>query len=259
MNKGGTADFDSSLQKVRTFFHETKVVIINMLFRRKAVLIIHGFAGGLKDNEYLATELEFTGKYDVFTFTLPGHHKDTLKTKDYHDWIDKSKRMVERIQEKYHTIYLVGHSMGGVIASYLATQYPIKKLVLVAPAFEYLAKDRILEDIKNLPKKKQEKEVDTLYSHLAYNLLHVSLSSALAFTRLVKDYHDCPKQIECPTLILHGVQDEVVPISASYYVYNALASKRKKLIPLDDTRHNVFRTEKREEAAIEVKKFLGGI
>lgn len=40
---------------------------------RKAILIIHGFGGGVYDEEYLSTELEFINGYDVFTFTLPGH------------------------------------------------------------------------------------------------------------------------------------------------------------------------------------------
>ena len=40
---------------------------------RKAILIIHGFGGGVYDEEYLSTNLEFIKNYDVFTFTLPGH------------------------------------------------------------------------------------------------------------------------------------------------------------------------------------------
>ncbi len=35
-------------------------------------------------------------------------------------------------------VYLVGFSMGGVIASWLASRYPIEKLALIAPAFTYL-------------------------------------------------------------------------------------------------------------------------
>ena len=41
---------------------------------KKAVLIIHGFAGGTYDEEYLANYLELKG-FDVYTFTLPGHDR----------------------------------------------------------------------------------------------------------------------------------------------------------------------------------------
>ena len=43
-----------------------------MIFR-KAILIIHGFAGGTYDEEYLAHRLELIRNYDVYTFTLAGH------------------------------------------------------------------------------------------------------------------------------------------------------------------------------------------
>ena len=44
------------------------------MFRRKAILIIHGFAGGTYDQEYLANFLELDRGFDVYTFTLPGHN-----------------------------------------------------------------------------------------------------------------------------------------------------------------------------------------
>ena len=44
------------------------------------------------------------------------------------------------IKHGYKSIYLIGHSMGGVIASYLATKYKqVKKLVLAAPSFTHIA------------------------------------------------------------------------------------------------------------------------
>ena len=57
----------------------------------------------------------------------------------YELWIDKAKQEIEYLINKgYKKIYVLGHSMGGVIATYIATQYKeVKKLVLAAPAFEY--------------------------------------------------------------------------------------------------------------------------
>ena len=43
---------------------------------RKAILVIHGFAGGVYDEEYLTHRLELISNYDVYTFTLPGHDGD---------------------------------------------------------------------------------------------------------------------------------------------------------------------------------------
>ena len=46
---------------------------------KKAVLIIHGFAGGTYDEENLANYLELDKNYKVFQFTLPGHDKNLSK------------------------------------------------------------------------------------------------------------------------------------------------------------------------------------
>ena len=57
------------------------------------------------------------------------------------DWINKAEEEIEKIiNNGYREIYIIGHSMGGVIASYLASKYKeVTKLVLAAPAFHYLA------------------------------------------------------------------------------------------------------------------------
>ena len=100
-----------------------------MLFR-KAILIIHGFAGGTYDEEDLAFHLELNRSFDVYQFTLPGHNKNLSKVK-YQEWIKASESKIEWLINKgYNNIYLIGHSMGGVIATYLSTKYrQVKKLL----------------------------------------------------------------------------------------------------------------------------------
>jgi len=69
-----------------------------------------------------------------------------------------SEEEIEKIiNNGYREIYIIGHSMGGVIASYLASKYKeVTKLVLAAPAFHYLAfngdKVDVAKSIKKLPK-----------------------------------------------------------------------------------------------------------
>ena len=56
---------------------------VKMKLFRKAILIIHGFAGGTYDQEILNHELELKWNYDVFTFTLPGHEGMTERSIKY--------------------------------------------------------------------------------------------------------------------------------------------------------------------------------
>lgn len=227
-----------------------------MLFR-KAILIIHGFAGGTYDAEDLANNLELVKNFDVYQFTLPGHHKNLSKVK-YQEWIKKSEEKVEwLIENGYSNIYVIGHSMGGLIASHLTTKYKqIKKLVLAAPAFHYLnvVNDdlNIKESLKAAPKVIEEFGGDEIVARF----LKLDVSAIREFMMLVKKYYYAPKNIICPVLILQGTNDHLVPPTSSEYVYEQLTKNIKKLVYIKGATHDVFRDEKKEQIFEIVEKFL---
>lgn len=224
---------------------------------RKAVLIIHGFAGGTYDEEQLANYLELNREFDVFQFTLPGHDKNLSKV-EHQEWITESANKIEwLIKNGYNRIYLIGHSMGGVIATYLACRYKqVKKLVLAAPAFHYLnvIKDdlNVGESLKAAPKIIKDYGSDEIIARI----LKLNLSVLKEFMDLVKEYYDYPKELTCKLLILQGKSDNLVPVSSSEYVYESAKSKDKKLVLLDDVTHDIFRTEKKDEIFKLVERFL---
>ena len=227
-----------------------------MLFR-KAILIIHGFAGGCYDEEELANYLELNRAFDVYQFTLPGHDKSLGKAK-YQDWIKKSEEQMEwLIKNGYNNIYLIGHSMGGVIATYLASKYKqVKKLVLGAPAFHYLNVEKentnFIESIKKAPKLLEDYKGDELIGRF----FKLNVSTLKEFTILIKEYYDCPKDVICPALILQGNKDNIVPLSSSEYIYNSLNKNIKKLVIIDGVNHDIFRTNRKEEIFEIVENFL---
>jgi carboxylesterase len=134
------------------------MINMNLKYFRKAIILIHGFAGGNYDYGSLNNDLELYSNFDVFTFTLPGHEKIVINKVTRNDWINKAEEEIEKIiNNGYHEIYIIGHSMGGVIAAHLASKYKeVTKLVLAAPAFHYLAfngdKVDVAKSIKKLPK-----------------------------------------------------------------------------------------------------------
>lgn len=224
---------------------------------KKAVLIIHGFAGGTYEEEQLANYLELNREFDVFQYTLPGHEKNLSKI-ERQEWISASEDKIEwLIRNGYNRIYLIGHSMGGVIATYLASKYKeIKKLVLAAPAFHYLnvIKDdlNVGKSLKIAPKIIKDYGSDEIIARM----LKFNVSVIKEFMKLVKDYYDYPKYVTCKVLILQGKNDILVPITSSQYVYSNLKSKSKKLILLNDVTHDIFRDDNKEEIFRIVEKFL---
>ena len=62
--------------------------------------------------------------------------------------------------------------------------------------------------------------------------------------------------MNCPTLILQGLDDNLVPKSSSEYVYNALSKNIKKLIYIEGVDHEIFKSDKKEKIFNIVEKFL---
>lgn len=227
-----------------------------MLFK-KAVLIIHGFAGGTYDEEKLASYLELSSKLDVFTFTLPGHDvKDKGKaTKE--EWIESSKNQIEYlIKNGYKIIYLIGHSMGGVIATHLAKEYKeVKRLVLVAPAFTSLASKEeggLIGAILKIP------DIIKAYSYNEFftRVNKLPLRSEKEFFKLIDEYKNDINDITIPTMFVHGTKDQLVPIKSSEKLYEKLKSKKKVFITVNDYYHDVFKGDKCENICYYIKRFL---
>lgn len=224
---------------------------------RKAVLLVHGFVGGVYDFENLSHELE-SSNFDVYTFTLPGHDGDFREKITYESWIKKSEQQVEYLINKgYKKIYLVGHSMGGVISSYLASKYPqIKRLVLAAPAFEYFGFNNGKLNYESLIHKPQQiiKQYGIRLSlNRAFKLPFYCVSE---FKKLVSEYHDTPSKIKIDTLLMWGSEDNVVPKESIEYVYKNLKIKNKGIIYVKGSTHNLFKEDKNNQLSNEIIKFF---
>ena len=228
-----------------------------MLFR-KAILIVHGFAGGTYDEEYLQHRLELIRNHDVYTFTLAGHEGLFNPNMTESEWIKSAEDMMDfLIENNYKTIYVIGHSMGGVIATHLANKYKeIKKIVLVAAAFRFIGYSednfKITETIKNTPKIMKDYTKDEIVTRF----LKMSLPAVKEFTNLVKDNEDSLKTIDIPVLIIQGNNDVLVPLETADYIYNTIPSKNKNVLICQGVTHDIFRSERKDEITREIIEFL---
>lgn len=225
---------------------------------RKAIFIIHGFAGGVWDHQNLANELQTYLDFDVYSITLPGHDKAIMLNTKRQDWIEAVEKQTEKlIKRGYKKIYVVGHSMGGVLATYVASKYKeVKKLVLVAPAFKYLVfkddKLQIFGSLKEVPKILKDYNQKDVISRI----IKMPLSVTMEFINLVKEHTNDVKNIYCDTLIIHGNDDQIVPKSSANYVHKNIKAKVNVLINMDDVTHDVFNGERGDEAIAYIINFL---
>lgn len=232
-----------------------------MCFRRKAILMIHGFVGGIYDYGALPNELELVRKFDVFIFTLPGHEKLIVRDAKHTDWIKSAEDQIENlIRHNYKTIYVVGHSMGGVLGAHLAKKYKqVKKLVLVAPAFRYFCfKDGkvnikgLSETIKNIPSVFKNVGTEKSLEQIA----KTPITTMIEFTKLVSKLENEIKEVTCPVLTIRGTNDKIVPAESVEYIYNNLNTKTNILYNMKDITHDCFINKRSEELNTIVINFL---
>ena len=201
---------------------------------------------------------ELINNYDVFTFTLPGHDGNFKKKITYKDWIKKVDSEMEfLISHGYEKIYVIGHSMGGVLASYITAKYPqVKKLVLVAPAFRISGfeeeKFNMSTALTSTPKIFEEYGVQLVTNRL----LKLPPNCYVDFFKLVKELQENVKNVKVPTLIFRGTKDFIVPQESVDYVYESVQNRYKKIVMLEKTTHDVFRENKKGQATDLIIKFF---
>ncbi len=108
-------------------------------------------------------------------------------------------------------VTLIGSSFGGLTAAWLGQKYTqVQRLVLLAPAFGFL--DHWLTRLG-------EEDVQRWQESGFFSVYHYSEDSFVPlhyqFVTDVSQYQEEELQRPLPTLILHGLHDDVIPIEAS--------------------------------------------
>ncbi len=132
--------------------------------------------------------------------------------------------------------------MGGLLALFLAACHPeIEKLVVYAPALKIpgLFKARLFSRLLfGSPKRHLE---PTREGYLPWQGYHINpLSAVVELGMLQNKVMTILPEIRQPILIFQGKNDETIDQQSALLVYNAVSSREKHLIELDDCGHCVL-------------------
>lgn len=210
--------------------------------KKELIVTIHGFGTKASDEmKPLAAYLRQEG-YKVITFDIfnPRNPKDSNPAR----WISRCEDEIRKALAQNEQVVLIGFSMGGVIASYLASIFPVKKLILVAPAFNYLDLSKIEQVGKGiLSGGGSSSELTTAQKQ--------------AFMNVVSRYRSSITAVDCPVFLIHGTADEVIPPRSSRKAYYAIPHERKRLFYLEGGKHRLLYDGKLEKSAFAlIRDFL---
>ncbi|WP_347552677.1 alpha/beta fold hydrolase [Pseudalkalibacillus hwajinpoensis] len=222
-------------------------------------LLIHGFTGAPYEVEPLAEYLQIHTDWVISLPTLPGHGEDdTLRGITFNHWIDAAETNLKELKDQCDTIYLVGFSMGGVLAGYLATKYDVDKLVLLSAAVHYIQPLQMLKDIGGMM-------TDLCRGRLFQNELFIRYSkkikttpflASIEFRKLVQKLKPSFGNVSTPTIILQGKRDGMVPYKTAHIIYDIIGSEEKEVILMDSSKHHILHGEDRDDVINKVFRFL---
>jgi len=129
-----------------------------------------------------------------------------------HLTITRQLSQVERMfPSNGEPVTLIGSSLGGLISAHLAQNHlQVERIVLLAPAFGFLA-----HWLPKLQKEQLNQWIQSGYLPIYHYHEKQSLPLHYKFVEDAHQYQETQLLRPVPTLILHGQQDEVIPIEAS--------------------------------------------
>lgn len=211
---------------LRGFFHKPNQD------KHPVCLIFHGFTGQKTGTKFsyvqLSRMLEAKGIASFrFDFLGSGESDGNFVDMTFQDELSCARVILEEClkMENCTEIYVLGHSMGGAIASELAKLYPdvIKKMVLWAPAFN-------LPDALHYLTGQVERA--KTYDHGGYEI-----SDDFVEDILKRDFYQELDTYQNDLLVIHGTKDTTVPYEISNK-YMKLFHKGTKFISIEDGNHN---------------------
>lgn len=222
-------------------------------------LCIHGFTGSPYEVEPLVQYLRKHTNWKLVVPVLPGHgEKLDLKGVHYKEWIKHAETELKNLLEECEEVYVIGFSMGGLIACYLAAHYPITRLVLLSAAAYYMNLKQLGLDVNEMIKHafRGELSQNELFIRYKRKMIATPISATFQFRQLVKEVRAILSEINVPTLIVQGQRDGIVPPKSAKFLYKKINSTQKKLLFFQDSKHMICHCVGNQALFKEIHHFL---
>jgi alpha-beta hydrolase superfamily lysophospholipase len=234
--------------------HVTEDVIDNA---KATVIITHGIAEHSGRYQKMTEVLNRNG-YNVIKYDLRGHGQSAGargKLKHHLDMIRDLHELVSDAKKYNLPVYLLGHSLGGLIVHMYAVTYQDVEGIIVSGAITDFIKDVLPLRIfgpkllgwysvkTNFADNKLSRirEVEKAYIEDPFNLKR--MYGSLIGNMLVKGVRYLQKNIKnhhVSTLILHGDTDKIVPYYMAESMYQSISTEDKKIILYPGSYHEIY-------------------
>jgi pimeloyl-ACP methyl ester carboxylesterase len=207
------------------------------------ILVLHGWGQNAALFEQLKKQIETIEGVDrVITLDLPGFGNTSLVNSnwgipEYADWVNR-----EIVQRKLKNVVIIGHSFGGRITAFLASQRPSYLKAIVLSGSPVLYRPARNTKVKNNFSRIIKKVIpfsakSVMYSQELADAEKNGLGDVFRKV-VVFDQTDALKKISVPSLLLWGAEDYDAPLTIAKEAQQLIPNSELSIIP--KAGHNSF-------------------
>ena len=236
-----------------------------------AALMLHGLFEH-KDRHQINADWFNNLKIETTLIDLPGHGAEEVNKGDIESWEENDSAILEAFNgiSNFDKRILIGHSYGGLVATYSVLKKIVSPdyLILSAPLFE----DNYPKVIRSLskplasiapklrapsPVSKRNLSTDSSVVEDYFNdpLVYRSLSFRFGYliTEAQKYVNANIDKLNIPTIVLHGKDDKIVPISGCRAISKL---DNVKFVEVNNSKHEILNQDTRPFVLSEIFEWL---
>lgn len=256
---------------------------------RNLCFLIHGLTGTAKEMSSIGIRLNKQG-FSVASPMMPGHNRSlsVLKRMRWQEIYESIKKEFIKYENTYDNIFVAGLSFGSLIGILLAYEFPKKvraincfsptlffdgwntpktrillPLIFKTPLkYYFYLKEEYPYGVKN---ERLREKIAGFYKNAGlfdYSKVHlygypvIPVSSMYQNRLLAKRIAKILPAVETPIQILQAEDDDITSPKNSYFLYDHIGSKDKRVVLFKDSYHIIIADQEREKVAQETIAFF---
>jgi carboxylesterase len=210
-----------------------------------AALCLHGLTGTPYEVRPLGEALACAGVRAVGP-TLPGHDGTPaeLAKLPYDAWVEAVQAQLEVLRVRHDHVSVVGLSLGGLLALWLAAHARVDRLVVVGTPLRLPPAARWLVPFLRYPmpflRKRTGSDIrdaEARRRHPSYPVM--PLASVHELVRLQRRVERKLPRVSAPILVAHGLHDRTANPRDARVILDSVSSEERELLFLEDSGHVV--------------------
>ncbi|RNC27976.1 MAG: Carboxylesterase [Candidatus Dichloromethanomonas elyunquensis] len=227
------------------------------------ILLIHGFTACPIDLKPLGEKLNSFG-HTVSAPLLAGHGSspEEMRETTWKEWTDSVLPAFSELREKCQKVAAVGHSMGGLIALWLAGQRMVDGIVSINAPIIYRDPnlhfaDRLLGKQEYVDKPYKESEISVTQEGLPhFSYMKVPVASFVSFNNAIPQVQNELRRIVCPALVVQCLKDSTVHPRSGRMIKKSMKHRQKEITYWADQDHYLPLGSERDRLAEKIRQFL---